>query len=63
MEIDITESVITKEIDITESDINSAMVPGLVLFKVTKIRRKKDQIHGFYIQIKNFLMTFPENIS
>ena len=32
-------------------------------FKVMKIRRKKEQIHGFYIRIKNILMTFPQKIS
>ena len=38
------------------------MVPGLVLFKVMEISRKKEQMHGFYIQIKNILITFPQKI-
>ena len=42
---------------------SAAMVPGLVLFKVMEISRKKEQMHGFYIQIKNILMTFPQKIS
>ena len=40
-----------------------AMVPGLVLFKVMEISGKKEQMHGFHIQIKNILMTFPSQIS
>ena len=41
----------------------AAMVPGLVLFKVKQGSRKKEQIYGFYIQIKNILTTFPQKIS
>ena len=40
--------------------IISAMVPGPVLFKVKQISRKKEQMHGFYIQIKNILTNFPQ---
>ena len=41
---------------------DAAMVPGLVLLKVKQISRKKEQIHGFYIQIKNILKTFSKRI-
>ena len=43
--------------------LHAAMVPGLVLFKVKQGSRKKEQIYGFYIQIKNILTTFPQKIS
>ena len=36
------------------------MVQGLVLFKVKQISRKKEQMHGFYLQLKNILTTFPK---
>ena len=42
---------------------DAAMVPGLVLLKVKQISRKKEQIHGFYIQIKNILKTFLKEFS
>ena len=41
----------------------AAMVQGLVLFKVKQISRKKEQMHGFYLQLKNILTTFPKKIS
>ena len=40
--------------------LHAAMVQGLVLFKVKQISRKKEQMHGFYIQLKNILTTFPK---
>ena len=41
----------------------AAMVQGLVLFKVKQISRKKEQMHGFYLQLKNILTTFPKKNS
>ena len=41
----------------------AAMVQGLVLFKVKHISRKKEQMHGFYLQLKNILTTFPKKFS
>ena len=40
----------------TVIDCIAAMVPGLVLFKVMEISREKEQMRGFYIQIKNILI-------
>ena len=45
-----------------EGKNHAAMVPSLVLFKVMEISRKKRQMRGFYIQIKNILITFPQKI-
>ena len=44
------------------ADLIAAMVPGLVIFKVKQFSRKKEQINGFYFQIKNILTTFPQHI-
>ena len=41
----------------------TAMVQGLVLFKVKQVSRKKEQMHGFYLQLKNISTVFSEKIS